>query len=153
MPSGSAFPSPPFLLPQLLSNQLSLPPPPASLDTHAPSDADLPPTHTRASHPVLFPPRPLSEGFNDLDFFLPHFPSLAVYQLISAWSWAEEWEECIDVGVKTIWLCYCGNCGGEHFGVWKASCKTDCIYKTKFTLLKVHFKVTGLTLVWPWQLV
>ncbi|KAL1248495.1 hypothetical protein QQF64_021813 [Cirrhinus molitorella] len=75
-PSGSAFPSPPFLLPQLLSNQPSLPPPPASLDTHTPSNTDLPPTCTPPNH---FPPLlPLLERFNDLSFFLVHFPSLCL---------------------------------------------------------------------------
>lgn len=44
------FRLPPFLRPQLLSNQPSLPPPPASLDTHTPSNKDLPPTRTPPNH-------------------------------------------------------------------------------------------------------
>lgn len=64
----------PFLLPHLLSNQLSLPLPPASLDTHTPSNTDLPPTRTP---PTPFSPSPLLERFNDLSFSLVHFLSIS----------------------------------------------------------------------------
>lgn len=115
----------PFLLPQLLSNQPSLPPPPASLDTHTPSNTDLPPTHTPPNH---FFPLFLCWKGSMTYLFLSFTFRLSVYQLILAWPPREEWKECIDVGVKTIWLCYCGNRVGEHFrgrGAQKSSWETE----------------------------
>ncbi len=115
----------PFLLPQLLSNQPSLPPPPASLDTHTPSNTDLPPTHTPPNH---FFPLFLCWKGSMTSLFLSFTFRLSVYQLILAWPPREEWKECIDVGVKTIWLCYCGNHVGEHFrgrGAQKSSWETE----------------------------
>ncbi len=98
-----------FRLPQLLSNQPSLPPPPASLDTHTPSNTALTPTHTPPNH---FSP---SSSVGKVQWPLSFTFRLSVYQLILAWPPREEWKECIDVGVKTIWLCYCGNRVGDHF--------------------------------------
>lgn len=77
----------PFLLPQLLSNQPSLPPPPASLDTHTPSNTDLPPTHTPPNH---FFPLFLCWKGSMTSLFLSFTFRLSVYQLILAWPPREE---------------------------------------------------------------
>lgn len=161
MPSGSAFPSPPFLLPQLLCNQLSLPPPPASLDTHAPSKTDLPPTHTP---PTLFFFPSSSVGKVQRPCYFP--PSFSVSLRLSAdlsllkrKMRRMHWCGCKDNLALLLWESWKGNILGfkkprakQPHWLWDVSTAYIDNCKTKFTLSKVHFKVTRVTLVWPWQL-
>lgn len=120
------FRLPPFFSPSCsLISPLFLRHPLPSTPTPPPTQIYHPPTHTPPNH---FFPLFLCWKGSMTSLFLSFTFRLSVYQLILAWPPREEWKECIDVGVKTIWLCYCGNHVGEHFrgrGAQKSSWETE----------------------------